>query len=424
MGLMLDAMYVGFAAATAPWWLRKRRSGWRERFGGASTLPAPKRPRVLLHAVSVGEVGLIRGLVDALSADCDVVVSAMTDTGLARARSLYADRATVVRFPFDATFAVRRFLEAVQPDAVALVELEVWPNFVAACAAREIPVGVVNGRLSARSFARYRGVRPLLRPTFSRLAFVAAQDEQYAARFRALGAPQEDVRIAGSMKWDAARLGAADAALAQRAEALAQALGVDRDRAVVAGGSTAPSEHALLRDATPVKAQLICAPRRPEWFDDAARDLAPCARWSRQASRDSGSGGVDAPGAPSRFLLDVIGKLREAYALADVAVVGRSFGSLHGSDPMEPAALGKPVLIGPSVEDFADAVATLERAGGLIRTSREKLASDLRDLLASEAKRLEMGARARACVEEHSGATERCAEMIRAALPRRKETIR
>ena len=124
-------MYALIAAATAPWWMRKTRSGWSERFGNVETLESPQegRPRLLLHAVSVGEVNLTRPLVDLLLPQIDVVVSASTDTGLARAKELYGSRCTVMRFPLDASWSVRKFLRRVRPDAVGLVELELWPNF-------------------------------------------------------------------------------------------------------------------------------------------------------------------------------------------------------------------------------------------------------------------------------------------------------
>src|SRR5262249_33841344 len=144
---LLDAIYLPVALLTAPVWARKTRSGWDERFGKIPPLPDKhSRPRVLLHAVSVGEVGALRELVPLLvSRNCDVVVSTTTDTGLARARALYAAQPNVhvVRYPLDASWAVARFLDSVRPDIVALVELELWPNFLSACAKRSIPVGII-----------------------------------------------------------------------------------------------------------------------------------------------------------------------------------------------------------------------------------------------------------------------------------------
>lgn len=410
MGILLDLIYVLAAALTAPWWLRKARSGWGERFGHTDPLPQSGNSRVLLHAVSVGEVNLIAPLVDRLrDAGLDVVVSVTTDTGTARANTLYADRAHVIRYPLDASFAVRRFLDAVRPDLVALAELELWPNFVRTCTARGIPVGVVNGRLSARSFRNYRKLRFALRKTFASLQFVCAQDNAYANRFIEMGVPANRVQVAGTMKWDSAIAGI-DAAVVERLRA---ELGIDPSRALVVAGSTAPDEHTLIHKAVGDQAQLLCAPRRPEWFDQAATDLssdAPCVRRSDASTIR--------PGA-DRFLLDTIGELRAAYALADLVIVGRSFGDLFGSDPMEPAALGKPIIIGPAVSDFRATVDAMCEDHAIVQITREQLAPVITDLLTDTAKRAALADRARACVEQHRGASETCAQIILEHLPDR-----
>ncbi|MFO0875622.1 MAG: glycosyltransferase N-terminal domain-containing protein, partial [Phycisphaerales bacterium] len=292
MRLLTDFAYLGAAAVTSPIWIArmaargKLRTDWRARLGYVADSPAARAPdearrRLLIHAVSVGEVNAIRALVDRLAAGpdpLDVVIATTTDTGTARARELFGGRYRLVRYPFDFSAAVDRLLDAVRPDAVALVELEVWPNFVASCDRRGIPVAVINGRLSARSFRRYRLARPFLSPTFARLAAVAAQDEAYAVRFRAMGVPAERVAVCGTMKWDTAQVvddeGDASAKLAID-------LGIDRSRPLVVAGSTAPGEHELLVAAVPPGIQLLCAPRKPEWFDDAARVLDGCVRRSR-----------------------------------------------------------------------------------------------------------------------------------------------
>lgn len=407
MTLLLDLLYAVLALVASPWWLRKRRSGWGERFGRGPELPDPRTPRLLVHAVSVGEVNVLRTLVSRLlddpDVDAEIVVSTTTDTGMARARELFGHRCHVVRFPLDASWSVRRFLNRVRPDGVALVELELWPNFLLACRRRRIPVGVINGRLSARSFRGYRILRPFLARFFRGLAFVAAQDEEYAARFRAMGADPAGLHVTGSMKWDAADT----SDQAREAEALAEAMGIDRSRLLVVGGSTAPGEHELLRDALPGDAQLLCAPRRPEWFDEAARALDGCVR------RSTG----DRADADTRyFLLDTIGELRHAYALADIVVVGRSFGNLHGSDPMEPASLAKPVVIGPAVADFSAVVSTMKEAGAILQTTPEGLRGVLRELADDPDERSRMGERARVCVRENQGATDRNIALLRAML--------
>lgn len=404
LGKTLDVIYLVAAGVASPWLLRKKRLGWDERMARSARAPAKPlgKKRLLIHAVSVGETNLVRPLVDLLWQEYDLVIASTTDTGRARAVELYSEKATCVRFPLDLSGAVRRFLDAVQPDGVALVELELWPNFMSECRRRGIPVGVVNGRLSDRSYGRYRLARPLLGKYFRQLAFVGAQDETYAERFVGAGARSSVVSVCGTMKWDAASVtddvpGSAE---------LASAMRIDRTKPLIVAGSTEPMEHALLRDARPAGVQLLCAPRKPEWFDDAARDLPGCTR------RSLGTAGS----CDELFLLDTIGELRKAYALADVVVVGRSFGELYGSDPMDPAALGKCVVIGPNVDDFRTAVEILEKGGGIVRTTREGLKGELARLLGNADERRAVGERARAVVVRQHGSARRHAELLQTML--------
>ncbi len=403
MGILLDLIYLLAAALAAPWWMRKSRSGWGERFGKTNPLPPVTGCRVLIHAVSVGEANMIAPLVDRLiEQGVEVVVSVTTDTGTARARELYEPRCVVVRYPLDASFAVKRFLNSIRPDAVLLAELEVWPNFVMACIARAIPVGVVNGRLSARSFSNYRKIRFALRRTFARLASVCAQDDVYAQRFIEMGVPAERVRVTGTMKWDSAQGGIE----AQSVERLKSELGIDASRPLVVAGSTAPEEHTLLHKAVSDRAQLICAPRRPEWFDSAAQVLS-----SDGACVHRSDPSTNRPGA-NRFLLDTIGELRAAYALADVVVIGRSFGDLFGSDPMEAAALGKAIVIGPAVSDFQATVDAMCEDDAMVQTTAANLSAVIRDLLRDRSRRDSLARNALACVERHRGAADACAESV------------
>ncbi len=408
MQIALDAAYAIAAAATAPWWMRKSRAGWGERFGRGESLPQKRSPRILLHAVSVGEVNLTGPLIDLLAPRFEVVLSATTDTGIARARELHGARPGlhVVRYPLDASWSVRRFLDRVAPDAAALVELELWPNFVAECSRRRIPVAVINGRLSERSFRRYRFAAPVLGRTFRSLEFAAVQDEDYAARFRAMGVGPERCIVAGSMKWDSAPAPGA----VKGAEDLARDLGIDRSRPLIVAGSTAPGEHELLHRAAPPGVQLLCAPRKPEWFDQAAEALPGCVRRS--------SGARSSAAEASRFLLDSIGELRKAYTLADVVVIGRSFGDLFGSDPMEPAALGKPIVIGPAVDDFRTVVNTMLRDQAIIQAQAEDLPTILARLIDDPDESAALGRRALDCVKRHRGAAARHAALLTRLLER------
>lgn len=413
VGALIDIAYVSAAAVTSPIWSwRMWRAGklhtdWPARMGEVRPPLRARgdRPRVLLHAVSVGEVNAIRSLVASLAGSCEVVVSSTTDTGFARATELFEPAIRVVRYPLDISSAVRAFLDALRPDAVLLCELEVWPNFSEACVERGIPLAVVNGRLSARSFRGYFRGRALLSPMFRRLAAVGAQDHAYAQRFVQMGVPPSRIAVTGTMKWDTAEI----ADHVPGADELAREMGIDRMRPLIVAGSTAPDEHALLHAAVPEGVQLLCAPRKPEWFDRASQDMPGCVRRSR---RDMRQGGV--PG--DRFLLDSIGELRRAYALADIVVIGRSFGSLHGSDMMEPAALGRCIVAGPRTEDFAATADALRSGGGLVSATRDSLSRVLADLVADPPRRAACGRAAREVVRAHQGATARTVELAQRVI--------
>ena len=402
MRWLIDAVYLAVALITSPVWLvRMIRTGkiktdWRGRLGHTARIAGAGSGRILVHTVSVGEVNAVELLLSRLAESIgthQIIVSTTTDTGFARATSLYGRRFHVVRYPFDLSVCVERFLDAVRPDVVACFELELWPNFVRSCSRRGIGVCVINGRLSERSFRRYRLIRPLIRGLFGQVAFVAVQNEPYAARFRQLGVSPAQVHVTGTMKWDAAQI----TDDVEGSDELAAALGIDRARPLVVAGSTAPGEHELLVQAVGDDVQLLCAPRKPEWFDQAAAAMPGCARRSRG---DHGS-------LTGRFLLDTIGELQQAYALADVVVVGRSFGALYGSNVTEPVALGKATIVGPAVGDFQDTVDALVAGEAIVQTTRQDLAKTVRDLLDDPQRRRALAENGRAVIRSHQGATDR-----------------
>jgi 3-deoxy-D-manno-octulosonic-acid transferase len=385
----------------------KWRTDWRGRFGHATPLPPDPRPTVLLHGVSVGEVAAAAPLVDELAREgCRIVVSATTNTGFARARALYGDRHAVVRHPLDFSRAVHRFLDAVRPDAVALMELEVWPNFTRACARRRLPVVVVNGRLSGGSFGGYRRARPFVAPSFRRLLGVAAQTEAYAERFRALGVPAERIVVADSLKWEASL----DDDLSERAGRLAREMGVDRDRPLVVAVSTGPDEERMLLRGRPDGVQLMVVPRKPERFEEVAA-LGP---WVRRSEAESARG----RGPSDLFLVDTMGEAEVATALGDVVALGRSWNGLGGSNPVPPAALGRPSVVGPDHHNFDEMVAALHDAGAL--TVAEEPWAGVAPILADEALAERMSGAGPACVRAHAGATERNVALVRQALAARQ----
>jgi 3-deoxy-D-manno-octulosonic-acid transferase len=430
MGLGRDILYATAALAVSPLWVSsllrtgKWRTDWLGRFGQVNANlvnarrprplpsvhePQSDRPTLLIHGVSVGEVNAARPLVEALENQhphWHLVIATTTDTGQQRARDLFADKHSVVRYPLDFSFCVKRFLDVVQPDAVALMELEVWPNFVSACEARNIAVCVVSGRLSARSFARYRWLRRAIRPTFQSLAAVGAQTDADAERFKALGAPAKRTHVLDTMKWDTAAI----ADDVEGADELASAMGIDSSRPLVVAGSTGPGEEQTLIDQCPAEAQLLLVPRKPERFEQVAQ-LDPNIVRRTQPRAAQADAHDDRPRV---FLLDTMGELDKAYALADVAIVGRSFNGQGGSAPIQPIALGKPTIIGPDHANFAGVVHAFEQGGGIVVTKR--LHETIKHWLADRDHAQQIASHGRAVIRSRQGATNRYMQMIEQVL--------
>lgn len=410
---MTDCLYALGAIILSPIWLTsmiatgKIRTDWKGRFGKTPDLPPRSdQARLLFHAVSVGEVSAIRKLVEELSTDYEIIIASTTNTGYRRALELYGEKFTVRRYPFDFSWMVRHFLRSVNPDVVALVELELWPNFTRRCLRSEIPMVIVNGRLSERSYRGYRRIRLLVRGMFRAVSAVAAQDEAIAERFRDLGVQAEKVQIIPSMKWD-------NAIIEDRiseADELAKSFGLDRSKPIVVAGSTAEDEEALLHEAVPSEVQLIVAPRKPEHFDQAASALPGCVRRSDCKNHVTPS---EHAGTTTRFLLDTIGELKAAYSLADVVVVGRSFGGLYGSDMIEPIALGKPTIIGPHTSDFHTIMQAFLQGEGILQITREELKPTIARLLNDENERKRLAENGRKVILANQGAVKQQAELIR-----------
>lgn len=242
---------------------------------------------------------------------------------------------------------------------------------------------------------------------FRRLSRVAAQDQTYAQRFEAMGVPPERITVTGTMKWDTAEI----ADLVDGSDQLAREMGIDRNKLLIVAGSTALGEETLIAAACPDGVQLLCAPRKPEWFDQAARALPGCVRRSERRA------GI----ASDRFLLDTIGELRKAYALADLVVLGRTFGILHGSDMMEPAGLGKVVIVGPRVDDFQATADALIESGGLIQTSANNLRQTITELLADPKRCAQIAEAARNVIRKEQGASDRHVQLAREMLQTRSK---
>lgn len=417
-----DIAYGLGAAAGSPVWgyalwkTGKWRTDWAGRLGQAELRPVEQgRRRILFHAVSVGEVNAIRHLVSVFESqvpEVELVIATTTNTGYDRAVALYGERGNVVgvvRYPLDFSCAVGRFLDAVEPDLAVMVELELWPNFAEACEKRDIPLAVVNGRLSERSFKRYKLARPFVASTFGRVSAAGVQTQAYADRFIAMGTAADRVHVLDTMKWDTAVV----SQTVEGADELASSLGLDRSRPVVVAGSTGPGEEAVIVEA--VRAcgvagvQVVLAPRKPERFEQVAAGLAGCVRRSERLGEAASPSNVGA----DVFLLDTMGELRKAYVLADVCLVGRSFmGDLYGSDMMEPVALGKPTIIGPYFGDFTDTVEALQQNNGIEVVERTALAVAIGQLLKDPERAGRLASAGRDVILSRRGSTKRHVDML------------
>ncbi len=434
--LLIDLLYIPLAVLYLPFLLyqmlvlKKNRRGWGQRFGFIRRR-CDRRPCVWIHAVSLGEVNAARGLVRQIESrlpSYDIVLSATTDTGYAAAVKQHEPK-QVFRYPLDFSLVVRRVMDRIRPDAIVLMELEVWPNLLAAARRRDIPMLIANGRIThERSMRRFSlpVVRPIARWMFRNITAVGAQNEVYADRFRRLGASPDRVVVTGSMKYDTALI--ADRVPGD--DALAQAMGIRRERPLVVAGSTGPGEERMLLSAYRTLLsrlpglQLAMVPRKPERFDEIARLIQSegfaCRRRSACADDAQGPSEQDRKDRPTVFLGDTMGELRKFYSLADVVFVGRSLVPMGGSDLMEVAGLAKAMCFGPYVENFQDVAERLLDANAAVRVNGEaELASALGRLLSEPETARTMGGAAQEVVRARRGATAKTVSLLCEALGRR-----
>lgn len=399
-----------------------QRLGWR-----LEELRAASAPGALwLHAVSVGEVlaGLPLGQeLRRRFPDRRILLSTTTLTGqrIARERAGFAD--AVFYFPLDWRGPVRRALRAARPAAVVVLETEIWPNFLRECRRAGVPVIFASGRISERSFRRYRGLLEYFGALGGFLARVLADAELFlmqspadAARLLELGAPPERVEVAGNLKYDLVPPPANELAGWLERQIAAQGR-----RPVAVAGSVVEGEEAaalagfdLMRRRRPA-ALLVLAPRKPERFAAAAR-LARESGW-RVALRSELDLAAPFPSETEVLLLDSVGELAALYRLADVAFVGGSLVRAGGHNILEPALAGCAPLFGPSMENFRQMAAEFLAAGAAMQVaSAEELGRAWSELAADDARRARMGEAARQLVARNRGATARVAERIAAVL--------
>jgi 3-deoxy-D-manno-octulosonic-acid transferase len=442
-----DIAYGAGVAFSAPYWLtkstarRKVLRAFSQRMGYVPVRESAN-PAILIHAVSLGEINATSVLVKLLQTarpDLHVIVSTTTDTGYDRGRQLYGSSANIslIRFPLDFTTAINRLFNAINPSLVVLMEGELWPNFLRQCRRREIPVALVNGRITTSAFDRYKLIRPIAAGMLRSVQVICAQDEIYARRFIELGALNDCVRVTGTMKFDTAQV-------SDRVDGDDQ-LAIELGLSFIAGGgspglstsngpglpppankdplwvcgSTGPGEESIILDAyftlrtTFPTLRLVIVPRHPQRFDEVAKIITDGGFPLLRRSARTSSTATDHP----IILGDTMGELRKFYSLADVVFVGRTLVDLgprqHGSDMIEPAALAKPIAIGPWTHNFAEPMSKFRQAKAIVEvTDVGSLIETITGWLKDPSQVVEIGRRAQAVVRENQGATTRHAGVI------------
>ena len=399
---------------------RKYVTGLGQRLGNLPAVPH-NHPIIWIHCVSVGETEAARPLVKALLdrfPSHRLVVSTTTVTGQRVARSAFGNEAAAVfYFPIDWAWTVRRVLRALQPAAVLIMETELWPHLLRECRARDIPVALVNGRISENSLRRYGMIRSFMRRVVNDLAVALMQSERDADRMRQLGLAPDRVLMAGNVKFDSAEA-ASDEAITT---GLRQRFGFSGSEQLIVAGSTHAPEEAVVIDAfkqlreLQPRVRLLIAPRHPERFGEVEALLNKSGlHWAGRSAAQKPEDKVC-----DIVLLDTVGELRATYPLATVAFVGGSIAPHGGHNLLEPASLGVAVVTGAHTENFAAITRALVEQDAAFQLPKLEvsqtttaLASVLGEILADEQRRREVGQRALKVCNQNRGATARTLQVI------------
>ena len=402
-------------------------AGFRERLGSLPAIRCDGRPVVWLHCVSVGETQAARPLVEAIRRrfpDHLLAISTVTLTGQKLARNVFKDDASrVFYFPFDWRWTVRRSLRAINPSVVLIMETELWPGFLRECREQQIPVAIVNGRLSATSFRRYKMIAGFISQVVRCLDLALMQTESDATRMRSLGLEPNHIFVPGNLKFDAGAIPGPD----PLTEDLRERFGFEDTVPVILAASThAPEERIMLEAFRQVergngsqKPRLVIAPRHPERFAEVASLLnASALRWVRRTDQPSPKDSES-----EVILLDTIGELRSVFALASIVFVGGSIAPHGGHNILEPAAVGACIVTGAHTENFTEIVSTFVEADSVVQlpavteiTAAKVVATIFNKLLADPVRAKTLGAHAKALVEQNRGTTERTVNLLTTIL--------
>jgi 3-deoxy-D-manno-octulosonic-acid transferase len=424
---LYNILFTVFFTLSSPYYFvrMRRRGNWRkgfpERFGryGTKLKQAITNRHVLwMHAVSVGEVNVCTQLIRALEPrlpNLKIVVSTTTTTGMAELHRKLPTHVSKIYYPIDQRACVSRALNTIRPEAIVLVEAEIWPNFLWRAHDQGWPVFLVNARLSDRSYRGYKRFGFLFRPLFALFTGVGAQNEADAAKLRELGCRPEAIQIVGSLKFDAAKL---DERRLLDVPALLRQLAVPPGARLLVGGSTHPGEEAILAEQfLRLRARfpdlfLVLVPRHFERSQAVGRELA--ARRVKFAFRSEIMHHTRCqPGEIDCLLVNTTGELKHFYEHATLIFVGKSLTANGGQNPIEPGALGKAMVFGPNMQNFTEIVrAFLAQNGAVQARDAAELERVLAELLADGTRREQLGQNALKVVRENLGAIERTIDMI------------
>ncbi|HEY1172840.1 MAG TPA: 3-deoxy-D-manno-octulosonic acid transferase [Verrucomicrobiae bacterium] len=429
MRFLYNILFVIFFCLSAPYyfWKMWRRGNWqagfKQRFGRYEDLPPadPKRPAIWLHAVSVGEVNICAQVIRDLrqrAPQYRIIVSTTTSTGMGELRKRLPEDIEKVYYPVDFLPFVKRALNRIQPVAVALIEAEIWPNFLWELQRRDIPRFLVNARVSERSYRGYRRFSFLFAPLFKSFQGIGAQNEEDSVRLREIGCRPETVHVFGNLKFDAVHL---PTKRPIDVPTLLASLGVKSDAPILLGGSTFPGEEKILGDIFLRLRQqhpdlfLVLVPRH---FERAHEALADLNALGLKVTLRSELNGLDAPQKSDCLLVNSTGELVFFYEHATVVFVGKSITANGGQSPIEPAALGKAMTFGPNMQNFTSIVRAFLQANGAVQVKDvAELERVLADLLHNPTKREELGRNGLAVVKQNQGATQRTIDMLLTKIP-------
>ncbi|WP_416885537.1 lipid IV(A) 3-deoxy-D-manno-octulosonic acid transferase [Marinospirillum sp.] len=410
-------LYSGLLCLLTPWAQRrlaKEKVNAFSAYQRRGEVSPSERPVIWAHCASVGEVLAAEPFLKALLLRYprhQLVVTTMTATGAAQVRARLPD-ARHYLLPLDLPWYAERFIDTLQPEAGVVFETELWPNLLASCRRRRIPLLLANARLSASAMRGYRKIRPLVKEALSAFSLITAKAEEDAARLLALGAEKDRLQVTGSIKYDLQL----PEDLPAQASAWRAALG---DRRVWIAASTHQGEdQPLLAAHQQLLAQdpsclLLLVPRHPQRFDQVAELIAQQGLSSVRRSSQQ-------PVTPETqvYLVDTLGELLFFYAVADLAVVAGSFADIGGHNLLEPAAVGTPVISGPVLHNFAEIAAALTEVDGRIEVdSASALPAVLAGLWADPAACQRQAEAARQVVLANQGALARQLEAFAHLLP-------